>query len=413
MSGKGLLDRFGQVKGTDFIQFYVAGQLVAAGRGAELYRFVPRSSFQVQFAAEAQVLGGQLANPNFAFVVPPFFALLLVPFSRLPYLGALGAWIGFNVVLLVATLRILEPYVALLRGRDRWLVYLAAAAFFPFLESQFDGQNGVISLFSWGRSTSASRRERDTLAGLALAGILFKPQLVVTLALAMLLARRWRVLLGLASGGLVLVGVSWLLVGPTGMRDYLSLSATMPGWIYLPGWRVWNMHSWQSFFVLLFPNPLVSRTLTALFSLGTLGVGGRWRAFGRGVVSPGENRIYSTHPPSSPSPYSAPSGLVSPHVFAYDLTLLYSARPAPRRPAGHVAELARRGVGEVTRNAIRLGLALTFLAPLPSRFLAMGLHLQMTVPIIAALFLATALALQQVTAADTRVESAAITPMLG
>src|SRR5689334_18593967 len=86
-TGPGLLDHFGQVKGTDFLEFYAAGALVAEGRGPELYRFVPPFRFPSQFAVEASI-ATQVADPNFAFVVPPFYALPFVALSRLPYLDA-------------------------------------------------------------------------------------------------------------------------------------------------------------------------------------------------------------------------------------------------------------------------------------------------------------------------------------
>lgn len=396
LTGSGLLDRFGQVKGTDFIQFYVAGQLIAAGHGAELYRFVPPFQFPVQFAAEARVLAPQMAHPNFAYVVPPFFALLFVPLARLPYLWAYLTWCLFNVGLLLAALRLLRPHVGVLRGKDRWLVYLVAASFFPFLECLFDGQNGVVSFFLLTLVYIALRRQREVLAGVALAAVLYKPQLVITLAFALLIARRWRVLAGLVGGGVALVGISWLIVGTDGMRDYLALSTTMPGWIYLPGWRVWNMHSWQSFFVLLFPDPLASHALTVLFSAATLGVVAViWRP---GSTVPLDLRFALA---------LIGTVLVSPHVFAYDLTLLIlpgllladALILSPGQPVGtewqgtvNRIDFSHPVPDGVSIHALRLCLALTYLAPLFSRFLALGLHFQVSVPIIAAFFVVTAFA---------------------
>ena len=58
-TGPGMLDRFGQVKGADFYQFYVAGRMLADGQGASLYEFVPPFSFPAQEAVQAAVLAPQ------------------------------------------------------------------------------------------------------------------------------------------------------------------------------------------------------------------------------------------------------------------------------------------------------------------------------------------------------------------
>jgi hypothetical protein len=380
-TGTGLLDRFGQVKGTDFVEFYVAGRLVGAGRGALLYQFVPPFRFPAQFAAEARVLAPQVSDPTFAFVVPPFYALPFVPLAALPYLQAYTVWLVLDVALLLATLRLLRPHVTLLQGPDRRLVYLVAASFFPVLECLFDGQNAILSLFLFAAAYVALRGRRDALAGVALGLALYKPQLVLVMALFLLVGRRRDALLGLAGTALALVGVSGAIVGAAGIRDYLTLSLTMPGWVYLPGWRTWNMHSLNSFFVLLVADPTLSRALAAIASLAVIGLAIlAWRAEiqtdTHGDVAE-FNRQFALA--------VLATVLVSPHVFAYDLALLLlpGLLLADAIVAGQFPAASARGPW------LRALLALGYLSPLFSRFAAMQVGFQPSVLVVAALFAVT------------------------
>lgn len=279
IAGPGLLDWFGQIKGTDFIQFYAAGRLILEGRGSELYVFEPPFGFPAQFEVEARILAPQVTEHRHAFVVPPYYALPFVPLALLPYLLALALWIALNVALLVATLRLLRPHVRLLQAGGHpgqapagRIPYLVALSFFPFLECQLDGQNSVVTLALVAAAYVALRDRRDVLAGAILGLGLYKPQLVLTIVLLLLIARRWRVALGFAGAGALVVGLSWALVGTKGMLDYAALSATMPGWIHIPGWKTWNMHSWHSFFVLLARDPGAASALSAVATLATLGL---------------------------------------------------------------------------------------------------------------------------------------------
>jgi Glycosyltransferase family 87 len=382
-TGSGFLDRYGQVKGTDFVQFYVAGQLVAAGHGSSLYTFLPPFQFPAQFAAEAQLLSPQVIDPHFAFVVPPFYALLFVPLSALAYLQAYAVWIILNACLLFLALRLLRPYVALLKGGDRRLTYLVAVSFFPVLECLFDGQNAIVSLFLLAATYVALRRRWDVLAGGALGLALYKPQLVLVLALFLLITWRWRALAGLVATGVALVGVSWAIVGTRGMLDYMSLSATSLGWLYIPGWRTWNMHSWYSFFVLLVADPAASRALTVIFTAITLAfLISAWRWAQVGPVASSNLQFALA---------ILGTVLVSPHVFAYDLTILIIPGLLLADAGVAAIELGPKGHDGWLRGFLGVG----YFIPLISRFAALELRLQLSVLVVAAIFAMTYLALSR------------------
>jgi len=84
ISTPGVLDRAGQVKGTDFVEFYVWGSL-GAGRSVNLYD-------PAVHAAEAVRLVPESAAWSYPPVYGPQIALLFAPLARLPYLWALFVW---------------------------------------------------------------------------------------------------------------------------------------------------------------------------------------------------------------------------------------------------------------------------------------------------------------------------------
>src|ERR1700693_2738100 len=83
MSTPGLLDRNGLAKGTDFLHFYTLGTLARQGRGDLLY----------DMRAQAEMTRQILPHAPASLYVPlygPQLSLLFAPFSRLPYVWALG-----------------------------------------------------------------------------------------------------------------------------------------------------------------------------------------------------------------------------------------------------------------------------------------------------------------------------------
>ncbi|HEX2647008.1 MAG TPA: glycosyltransferase family 87 protein, partial [Candidatus Dormibacteraeota bacterium] len=130
------------------------------------------------------------------FLAPAWVALIAVPFDLLGTDLGGRLWVVFGLLCLAAGL-----YLAT-RPRPPAAI-LAAFASVPsaivMLNAQIDGLvvlaiGGALALWS-----------RPFLAGLALSGTLFKPQLVLPIGLGLLLTRRWRVLAGWATAAVALV----------------------------------------------------------------------------------------------------------------------------------------------------------------------------------------------------------------
>ena len=92
MSGAGVVDRLGKVKGTDFLQFYVAGTLVRDGRTDLLYDV--RASY-----ARAQAVAGTSHETLFLPVQSPQTALAFATVAGFPYTSALTIWFAVTFLL--------------------------------------------------------------------------------------------------------------------------------------------------------------------------------------------------------------------------------------------------------------------------------------------------------------------------
>ena len=72
----GLLDRAGNLKGTDFLHFYTLGSLALAHRGSDLYDMKTQSELAAQRVPAA-------AGIQYLPLYPPQVSILFAPFARL------------------------------------------------------------------------------------------------------------------------------------------------------------------------------------------------------------------------------------------------------------------------------------------------------------------------------------------
>jgi hypothetical protein len=174
----------------------------AFATGAQLIVHDPSHLYDldVQRRVEFQVTGGRTLvtlgiHGILPFLAPAWVALMAVPFDLFGTNVGGRLWILFGLACLG-----FGAYLAV-RPRPPSMI-LPAFASVPtalmLLNAQLDG---VVAL---GIGAALALRSRQYLAGLALGLTLVKPQLVLPLGVALLFARRWRVVAGWASAGLLL-----------------------------------------------------------------------------------------------------------------------------------------------------------------------------------------------------------------
>ncbi len=204
----------------DFTIFYSAGKMVRGGMASSLYD--ERAEFQTQreFAPDVSIRHGALPYNH-----PPFEALLFVPFTFLPYLQAYLAWNAVNLGLLGLALLLLRSHIPLLQTRPLSVWLLCAVAFFPIFICLLQGQDMLLFLFLLALVYVSLKEGADFLAGCWLGVGIFRPQVVLPLAIVLLFSRRLKTVLGVACSALAMVAISIAVVGWHGFLDY-------PGYVW-------------------------------------------------------------------------------------------------------------------------------------------------------------------------------------
>ena len=209
-----LIESKDNVINSDWPAYATGARLIVADPG-HLY------DLDRQRQAEIQVTGGKVLvtlgiKGILPFLAPGWVALIAVPFEALGTDLGGRLWILFGLACLA-----LGAYLAV-RPRPPSAI-LPAFASVPtalmLLNAQVDG------LVVLGIGAALALRSRPYFAGFALGLTLVKPQLVLPLGAALLLARRWRVLAGWASAG-VLLWASVAVLNPRWVLDWLAPTGT-------------------------------------------------------------------------------------------------------------------------------------------------------------------------------------------
>jgi hypothetical protein len=195
------------VVGGDFLVFYTAGRIVAAGDSRDLYD--PARQLREQH----EILGrdrGLAIFPYPAFVAAPY-ALI----ARLPFASAYAiAVIAMMAATLVAIL-LLRQVSPLVRAHP-WLIGLAVLDSQPFNAALFGGQTVAFTLMCFAGVYSGLRRDRPVAAGAWLGLLCYKPQMALLIGVLLVLQARWRVLAvaalvvcAMALVGVAVAGIDW------------------------------------------------------------------------------------------------------------------------------------------------------------------------------------------------------------
>ena len=192
----------------DFLNLYVGATLAGSGRFAELY------DQQTQLELERKLVP---STPELIpFVRPHFYAMVLAPLSRLPLDAALHAWIALHVVLLVGC----WAWAWRRFGSDALIL---GSLYLPTALGIAHGQDGVLLLVIVIAAYELGIKGKDAGAGAVLALGLMKFHMLFLVPVAMVVARRWKMLWGYAAAAMGLVLISALTGGVDGMMQYVRL----------------------------------------------------------------------------------------------------------------------------------------------------------------------------------------------
>lgn len=314
---------------TDYPPFLTGARLVAAGRGAELYNLAAQTEVQTAMLAPYQYAPG-----IFPYNHLPFLAVALSPLAGWSLQAGYALWFGLTTGALIVALVLL--------GRDmreaardaierRWApraLALLAFGFFPIYNELLNVQTATWTLLAFVLMIRALRQEREVAAGLALAVVLIKPQLLIVPLGVLLLTRRWRALASFAgAAAAAALLITPLLGGPGWVGQWLGVVAGVAGAQANTGAiQPPLMESLRGQFTLLAAkfDPSVADTgaagwvlpLTALVSLAVLALVA-WSWWGR-------PRAWAADPAGWDARWAAgllATLLINPHGLPYELTL--------------------------------------------------------------------------------------------
>ena len=205
--------------GSDFLQEWIGGHLLASGNGTTLYhlenfRNVQHDVTQVGFRWDE--------DSYYPPVYPPIYYALFQPIASIPYSIAVYAWIFGSMVTFLFAVTLIErigPHARL--GMLFWCV---AIFFPPCLATWTMGQKGFVWLcalvFAWRFMQHAAFFRSGMIWGL----LMVKPTLCFLLPVFMLWHKEWRFLAGCATS-VGLIAISSLYLFPIELWfDYLGVT---------------------------------------------------------------------------------------------------------------------------------------------------------------------------------------------
>jgi hypothetical protein len=230
----------------DFMAFFTGAQLITHSP-MMLYNLHSQQVTQQNIAPITRQL-----SLFIAFINPPFVALLFVPLLKLGLLNAYLVWLTINVLFLVVIcflgyrqINSSKPYIKI-------LAIIGILTFIPILTSLLIGQLSIllslILLLTW----IFLKKGWNFRSGLMLSLLLIKPQFLLLPFLAVIIQRRSKLTYGLIIGILILIIISYLLVGANGITNYVyTLNSASHGDTQYDV-DLMAQHSVQTFLLILF-----------------------------------------------------------------------------------------------------------------------------------------------------------------
>lgn len=296
----------------DFIAFWAAGKLALSGEALAVW---DAEAFRV---AQDSALRHRLLMP---WYYPPSFHLAVTPFGLFPFSVAYGLWIVLSLGTFWAVLRRVAA--------TAMPVLIVAPAFWLNLQL---GNNAI--LFASCIALAMISLQNPVRSGLSIAAISLKPALGPMIAVAMLAAGRWRIILWVTIASVTMAGVATMLFGVDywplffmGLRIAMNRMQDDPD-------LVTNMISWYAF--ARFAGASMETALMVHLAF----------AAGIAVATIALWRTEAPDPNWRAACLALAVSLTSPHAFYYEMVFALVA----------LAFMIRAGIGGVIGTAIAIAL---------------------------------------------------------
>ncbi len=190
----------------DFLQLYAGARLAGT---PQLYDIPANQRIQLEVR--------NIHVESVYYTRLPFYAWLLSPLGKLPYLPAYAVFQFLSLALFGTFL------CQFTRRYPETLVLASMSA--PVFVNFANGQDAASVAALAGLAYLQAEKRRDFVAGLILSLCAIKFHLLVLLPIALIAQRRWRILNGVLLGGAIWVAASFLTAGLDWPKRYLDLLA--------------------------------------------------------------------------------------------------------------------------------------------------------------------------------------------
>ena len=151
------------------------------------------------------------------YLHPPLLAWTFAPLTVFPEPVAYVLWTAISVAALVFAWHLAAPY----QGLAKLTLLLVAIGLWPVMQAFYYGQPTFLVIALVAVAWWLSRRDQMLVAGIALAlATALKPQVVFMIPICLLVAGRFKAVVGWAGACAVLAALSAVALGPAGLASY-------------------------------------------------------------------------------------------------------------------------------------------------------------------------------------------------
>lgn len=201
----------------DFVNFYALGRILNEYPAERLYDFELQTRIRSEINPPTIGRYGPLPQP-------PFVAILFRPFAAMSYPAAYLLWLAITLALYLAGLFIATAGAFSHDPLRRSLLFCFALAAPPFIAGTLvNGQLSAIGFFALALALREEEQGRPLFSGLALSICLYKPTLLLLFLPMLFVTRRFKALLGFATGAFALIAFTTAVEGPRVWSGYLDM----------------------------------------------------------------------------------------------------------------------------------------------------------------------------------------------
>jgi hypothetical protein len=181
----------------DFAGFYSLGRILSEHSPRDLYNYELQKQICQEVHPRKSVYG--------PLPYPPFVGLIFRPFTLLPYWVAYTLWVIVSLVLYAVGVGITIDRFFPQEPLARSLLFAFAFSYCPFIAyTAANGQLAAVGFFALALALREDDSGRPIRSGLALCLCLFKPTILILVLPMLLFTRRFKTILGFATGTVVL-----------------------------------------------------------------------------------------------------------------------------------------------------------------------------------------------------------------